>query len=83
MGDAGEGLIDAQDDFQEKLAERERQQEQRARGPLLDPVKERERKSLDLARAELHRQAETTTHPARRAQLQTALLEVERRIAQL
>lgn len=83
MSDAGEGLIDAQDDYQEKLAERERQHEQRARGPMLDPATERARKSLDLAKAELNRQAETTTHPVRRAQLQTAILEVERRIAQL
>ena len=66
MSDAGEGLIDAQDDYQEKLAERERQQEQRARGPMLDPATERARKSLDLAKAELNRQAETTTHPVRK-----------------
>ena len=83
MADAGEGLIDAEDDFQEKLAERERLQERRAQGPRPDPIKERERKSLDLARAELHRQAESAAHPVRRAQIETALAELERRIAQL
>jgi hypothetical protein len=83
MADAGEGLIDAEDDFQEKLAERERLQERRAQGPRPDPVKERERKSLDLARAELHRQAESAAPPVRRAQIETALAELERRIAQL
>ena len=83
MGDAGEGLIDAQDDLQERLAEREQQREWRAGGPRVDPVRERERKSLDLARAELQDQAETATHPLRRTQIETALAEIERRIAAL
>lgn len=83
MGDAGEGLIDAQDDFQERLAERERLREATVKGPKLDPVREREKKSLALARAELSRQAENTAHPVRRAQIETALAEVERRIASL
>ena len=81
MGDAGEGLIDAQDDFQERLAERERQREPQGSRPRLDPVRERERKSLALAQAELRRQAEATSHPVRRRQIETALAEVERRIA--
>jgi hypothetical protein len=83
MADAGEGLIDAEDDFQEKLAERERQKEIRGQGPRLDPARERERKSLDLARAELSRQAESASHPVRRAQIQNALAELERRISAL
>ena len=83
MGDAGEGLIDAEDRFQERLAEREQERTQFRRGPRIDPVRERERKSLSLARAELSRQAETTSHPVRRAQIQTALAELDRRIAAL
>jgi hypothetical protein len=83
MADAGEGLIDAEDDYQEKLAERERLQERKGQGPPPDPTKARERKSLDLARAELHRQAESTSHPVRRAQIETALAELDRRIAGL
>lgn len=83
MGDAGEGLIDAADRFQERLAERERERDQRGRGPRIDPVRERERKSLALARAELRRQAETTSHPVRKAQIETALSELDRRIAAL
>jgi hypothetical protein len=83
MGDAGEGLIDAQDDYQERLAEREWQRDRQVKGAKVDPARERERKSLDLARAELSRQAEVTPHPVRRAQIETALAEVERRIASL
>ena len=83
MGDAGEGLIDAQDDYQERLAEREWLRDQQVKGPRLDPARERERKSLDLARAELSRQAAATPHPVRRAQIETALAEVERRISSL
>jgi hypothetical protein len=81
LGDAGEGLIDAQDDFQERMAERERQQSAARAGVRFDPTRERERKSLDLARAELRRQAAATAHPLRRAQIEKALAEVERRIA--
>jgi len=83
MADAGEGLIDAEDDYQEKLAERERLNEKRSGGPRLDPVKERARKSLDLARAELHRQQEAASHPVRRKQIETALAELDRRLAQI
>jgi len=81
MGDAGEGLIDAEDRFQERLAERERERDQGGRGPRIDPARERERKSLALAHSELRRQAETTSHPVRRAQIETALAELDRRIA--
>lgn len=84
MGDAGEGLIDAQDDLQERQAERDHKREASAYGrPKLDAVRERERKSLDLARSELQRQATTASHPVRRSQIATALTEVERRIAAL
>jgi hypothetical protein len=83
MGDAGEGLIDAEDRFQERLAEREQERTQFRRGPRIDPVRERERKSLALARAELSRQAETTSHPVRKTQIESALAELDRRIAAL
>jgi hypothetical protein len=83
MADAGEGLIDAEDDIQERLAERERERQDSGPRPRRDPVRERARKSLDLARAELQRQAEATVHPVRRQQIATALAAVEQRIAAL
>ena len=83
MGDAGEGLIDAEDRFQERLAEREQERTEFRRGPRIDPALERERKSLTLARSELSRQAETTSHPVRKTQITSALAELDRRIAAL
>ena len=65
------------------FAEREQERTQFRRGPRIDPVRERERKSLALARAEMSRQAETTSHPVRRAQIVTALADLDRRIAAL
>ena len=55
MGDAGEGLIDAEDRFQQWVAERE-QQRQRKGVASADPERERRLNSLRLAKAELERQ---------------------------
>ena len=46
-----------------------------------EPEKVREKESLKLARAELTRQAEATTHPVRKKQIDAALAEIERRLA--
>jgi hypothetical protein len=80
MGDSGEGLIDAEERIQEKMEEMERA---RARGPLhpvRDPERVRAFESLRLARTELERQLAATTHERRRAQLQQAIAEVDRRM---
>ena len=46
-----------------------------------DPEKVRALESLRLARTELERQLEATTHERRRAQIKEAIAEVDRRIA--
>jgi hypothetical protein len=82
MGDAGEGLIDADSRIQERMEELA---QDRARGrdqPAGDPGRLRELGSLRLARTELERQLQVTTNERRRAQLQQALAELGRRIEQ-
>jgi hypothetical protein len=84
MGDAAEGLIDADLRIQERMEELE--QERRAArkaGPTKDPVKVRELESCRLAQIELRRQLETATHPARREQISAAVAELDRRMQAL
>jgi hypothetical protein len=84
MGDAGEGLVDAESRLAERMEEREQERKknrQAAKG--VDPERARQLESLRLARTEMQRQAEVATHPARKQQLGQALQELDRRIAQL
>jgi hypothetical protein len=82
MGDAGEGLIDAEDRFQQWVAERE-QQKMRKGVASADPERERKRSTLRLAKAELERQRDVTTSEIRREQIRQALVEVERQLAEV
>jgi len=82
MGDAGEGLIDAEDRYQQWVADRE-QQKQRTGTAAADPERERRLASLRLARAELARQEAVTTSQIRREQIEQALAEIDRQIAGL
>jgi hypothetical protein len=82
MGDAGEGLVDADARIQEQIEEREAERKRRsAISSTTDPEKVREQESLRLAKAELERQASATTHPIRKQQLQAAIAEVDKRLA--
>lgn len=80
MGDAGEGLIDAEDRYQQFVAERE-QAKQRKGVVGADPERERRLGSLRLARAELERQHAATTNEIRREQIRQALVELERQLS--
>jgi hypothetical protein len=84
MGDAGEGLIDQDSRIQERMEElaREKALQTRAKDTR-DPEQVRAIESLRLARTELERQFEATTHERRRDQLSQAIEEVDRRIAAL
>jgi hypothetical protein len=82
MGDAGEGLIDAEDRFQQWVAERE-QQKQRKGVAAVDPERERKLNSLRLAKAELQRQRGVTQSPIRQKQIAQALDELESQIKKL
>ena len=82
MGDSGEGLVDADSRIQEQMEERETERKRRASGqPAPDPEKTRAIESLRLARAELERQATSTTHPVRKQQIQAALAEIAKRLS--
>jgi hypothetical protein len=80
MGDAGEGLIDAEDRYQQFVAERE-QAKQRKGVAGADPERERRLGSLRLAKAELERQRAATTNEIRLEQIRQAIAEVDRQIA--
>jgi hypothetical protein len=81
MGDAGEGLIDADARIQERMEELQLSRARAKRPAVRNPEQVRELESLRLARTEMTRQLELTTHPARRGQIQQAIDELDRRIA--
>jgi hypothetical protein len=84
MGDAGEGLIDADTRLQERMDELEEERKAaRSKRPQEDPEKVRERESLKLARTELQQQLARTEHPARKTQIGQAISEIEKRLTQL
>ena len=80
MGDAGEGLIDADARIQERMEELERERTPLRRLDTRDPEQVRALESLRLARTELGRQLEATAHEGRRAQITQAIDEVDRRM---
>jgi len=84
MGDAGEGLVDAESRLAERMEEREQEKKrnrQATKGG--DPEQARQVESFRLARTELQRQQELTTHETRKQQLNQAIAELDKRIAQL
>lgn len=82
MGDAGEGLVDADARIQERMEELEAERRKRANGaPKIDPEKAREVQSLKLARLNLEQQLEAASHPVRKQQLQLAIEEIDKRLA--
>jgi len=84
MSDSGEGLIDADARIQELADEREAaRRERRAPQVQVDPVKKTQATSLMLGLSELRRQLETTEHAARRTQINLAIADLEKRLAQL
>jgi hypothetical protein len=83
MGDAGEGLIDADARIQERIEEFERERAVRRTRQTGNPEQARALESLRLARTELGRQLETTSHEHRRAQISQAIAEVERRMKEM
>jgi hypothetical protein len=84
MGDAGEGLVDAESRLAERMEEREQEKRKARQGTRTgDPERMRQLESLRLARTEMQRQLELATHDARKQQLKQAVAELERRIVDL
>jgi len=82
MGDAGEGLIDADARIQERMEELERERKQQTVRTVKNPEQMQALESLRLARTELERQLAATTNERRRAQIQQAIEEIDRRTAE-
>lgn len=80
MGDAGEGLVDAESRIQERLEELARERRDAAREPSGNPQAAQEAESLKLARTELMRQLSATTDERRRTSLTQAIEEIDRRL---
>jgi len=79
MSDAGEGLIDADSRIQERMDELARARAEKQAVEVRDPDAVRELESLRLARVELERQLDATTHDRRAAQLKQANSELDKR----
>jgi hypothetical protein len=82
MGDAGEGLIDADSRIQERMEELERERAKAQIRDVRDPERMRVLESLRLARTELERQMGATAHERRRDQIGQAMAEIDRRMAE-
>ena len=84
MGDAGEGLVDAESRLAERMEEREQEKRAARLGPTtVDPERTRELESLRLAKTEMQRQLDLTTHEVRRTMLSQALGEIDKRLKAL
>jgi len=84
MGDAGEGLVDVEARLQERMEEREAERRRKASlPPPIDPERQREIESLQLARASLQQQAAAAQNPVRKQQLELAMTEIDRRLIAL
>ena len=83
MGDAGEGLIDAEARIQERIDELQRERARSGAPPAAaNPERVRAIESLRLARTELEQQLAAASHTRRREQLQQAIDEVDRRMSE-
>ncbi len=80
MGDAGEGLIDAEARIQERMEDLADERAQKHVRTVRDPERLRVLETLRLARTELERQFNAAAHERRRVQLQQAMDEISRRM---
>ncbi len=83
MGDAGEGLVDNDSKIQERMEEMQKSREKASQPAVENPELLRKIESLQLARKEMVNQLEKTTHEARKTQINAALAEIDRRIAEM
>jgi hypothetical protein len=84
MGDAGEGLVDAEARIQERMDDLEAERRRRSNGRKpIDAEKIRQVESLRLAKSNLEQQAGAAGHPVRKQQIQLAIDEIDKRLAEL
>ena len=80
MGDAGEGLIDADARIQERMEELALSRAKGRKQAVKNPEQLRQLESLKLARAAAARQLVATTHEQRKTQLNAALKDLDKQI---
>jgi len=80
MGDAGEGLIDADARIQERMEELALSRAKGRKQAVKNPEQLRQLESLKLARAAAARQLEAATHEQRKTQLNAALKDLDTQI---
>ena len=80
MGDAGEGLIDADARIQERMEELALSRAKGREQAVKNPEQLRQLESLKLARAAAARQLAATTHEQRKTQLNAALKDLDKQI---
>ena len=80
MGDAGEGLIDADARIQERMEELALSRAKGRKQTVKNPEQLRQLESLKLARAAAARQLSATTHEQRKTQLNAALKDLDKQI---
>ena len=83
MGDSGEGLIDNEARIQERMEELQRNREQARKPAAKKSAFTQQIESLKLARKEMQRSLEATTHETRKKQLTAALADIDGRIKEM
>jgi hypothetical protein len=83
MGDAGEGLVDAESRIAERMEELERARFEKHDREVRDPDAVRTLESLKLARTELDRQYQNPAYERRKPSIKQAMAELDRRIAEV
>lgn len=83
MGDAGEGLVDAESRIAERMEELERERSEKRDRVVRDPEAVRTLESLKLARRELDRQLNTPAYDRRRKAIAAAIAELDKRMAEV
>ena len=84
MGDAGEGLVDAESRLAERMEEVAQEREKvRKAVESGDPERAQQVESCRLARIEMQRQLELTANKTRKTQLSDAIAELDRRMTQM
>lgn len=77
MGDAGEGLVDADARIQELMDQREADKKAKANTVIVDAQAAERAYSKELVRASLRDQLAAATHPVRRQQLEAAIKDID------
>lgn len=83
MGDAGEGLIDADGRIQERMEELERERAAAKGRTVRNPEQIRALESLRLAKTDLERQFAASPNERRKTQLVQAIAELDRRMVEV